>query len=258
MFSDYPDKQGERISSGLLSTVKENRKSDFRRFLKAVMNFRLLEFLSAMLNLSRTTVTQAYKRLLEEGWIFSEKGRGCFVSECAIDLDLHKSSIATLSNNIKNPNYQLKLKLQNRLYSFQYKKEVPFALIALRLTWKASRERLDNNRGKSFKKPWMHNAYAEPGGYRPFKKVIADLLRRSRGINCSGSQVIITSGVQEDLLFSFLQALFSEGAKIAVEDPGFRPHRDLVEFLGHRLFLFRQTRMVSVSISFLAIKSWML
>ena len=133
------------------------------------MNFRLLEFLSAMLNLSRTTVTQAYKRLLEEGWIFSEKGRGCFVSECAIDLDLHKSSIATLSNNIKNPNYQLKLKLQNRLYSFQYKKEVPFALIA------PDMESLPGKTGQQSweefqKSPWMHNAYAEPGGYRPFKK----------------------------------------------------------------------------------------
>ena len=119
-------------------------------FLKSGDELPSSRVLSAMLNLSRTTVTQAYKRLLEEGWIFSEKGRGCFVSECAIDLDLHKSSIATLSNNIKNPNYQLKLKLQNRLYSFQYKRK--YLLLLLRLTWKASREKTGQQSWEEFQK----------------------------------------------------------------------------------------------------------
>ena len=128
MFSDYPDKQGERISSGLLSTVKENRKSDFRRFFKSGDELPSSRVLSAMLNLSRTTVTQAYKRLLEEGWIFSEKGRGCFVSECAIDLDLHKSSIATLSNNIKKPKLPVKTEIAKQALQFPVQKEVPFAL----------------------------------------------------------------------------------------------------------------------------------
>lgn len=201
-------------------------------FLKSGDELPSSRVLSSILNLSRTTVTQAYKRLLEEGWIFSQKGRGCFVSECSIDLDLHKSSFATLSGNIKKPKLPVKAEIAKQALQFPVQKEVPFALIA---------PDMESLPGKDWttivarvsKSPWMHNAYAEPGGYRPFKKVIADLLRRSRGINCSDSQVIITSGVQEDLYLA-LQALFSEGAKIAVEDPGFRPHRDLVEFLGHR------------------------
>ena len=201
-------------------------------FLKSGDELPSSRVLSAMLNLSRTTVTQAYKRLLEEGWIFSEKGRGCFVSECAIDLDLHKSSIATLSNNIKKPKLPVKTEIAKQALQFPVQKEVPFALIAPDMESLPGKD-WTTIVGRVSKSPWMHNAYAEPGGYRPFKKVIADLLRRSRGINCSGSQVIITSGVQEDLYLA-LQALFSEGAKIAVEDPGFRPHRDLVEFLGHR------------------------
>ena len=81
------------------------------------------------------------------------------------------------------------------------------------------------------KSPWLHNGYCEPGGFMPFRKNIADYVRRTRGIVCDPEDVIVTNGIQQGLTFC-AELLFNPGDACFVEEPGFQPHRDALQFFG--------------------------
>ena len=83
------------------------------------------------------------------------------------------------------------------------------------------------------KSPWLHNGYSLPGGYPAFRKVIADYVRQTRGIACEPEEVIITTGIQQGVSLC-AEVLFNDGDRVAVEDPGFEPHRRALEFFGAR------------------------
>ncbi|HVG83932.1 MAG TPA: aminotransferase class I/II-fold pyridoxal phosphate-dependent enzyme, partial [Vicinamibacterales bacterium] len=57
-------------------------------------------------------------------------------------------------------------------------------------------------------------------GYRPLREVVADYLRRSRGVNCVTEQVVIVSGVQEALAM-VARLLVSPGERVLMEEPGY-------------------------------------
>lgn len=186
--------------------------------------------LAQHLGVSRVTINLAYKKLIDEGWIASKKGSGCFVSQTA-------STYIRCKTNSNVSSFQPIHKKLPKLAaiaesSLQYKvqEEIPFALTAPDMEslpgkeWTTIVARLS-------KSPWRHNSYSEPGGYRPFRKAIANYLRNSRGISCDSDQVIITTGIQDGLNLS-TQALFSPGETFVVEDPYFIPHKDLLEFRG--------------------------
>ena len=65
----------------------------------------------------------------------------------------------------------------------------------------------------------------------PYKKAVCDYLRQYRGLRCEPEQVITTDGTQQalDLCAS---VLFERSDKIAVEDPYFQTHINLMEFRG--------------------------
>ena len=65
----------------------------------------------------------------------------------------------------------------------------------------------------------------------PYKKAVCDYLRQYRGLRCEPEQVITTNGTQQalDLCAS---VLFEKEDKIAVEDPYFQTHINLLEFRG--------------------------
>ena len=84
---------------------------------------------------------------------------------------------------------------------------------------------------RTSKSPWLHNGYCDPGGFMPYKKAVCDYLRQYRGLRCEPEQVITTDGTQQalDLCAS---VLFERSDKIAVEDPYFQTHINLMEFRG--------------------------
>jgi len=60
--------------------------------------------------------------------------------------------------------------------------------------------------------------YGELAGYRPLRDAIARHLLESRGIRCSGQQVMIVSGSQQALDLT-CRVLLDPGDRVAVEDP---------------------------------------
>jgi GntR family transcriptional regulator/MocR family aminotransferase len=61
---------------------------------------------------------------------------------------------------------------------------------------------------------------ADPMGYGPLRRAVADYLNASRGVNCRPEQVAIVSGVQDAL--DLVSRLFlNPGDKVCMEDPGY-------------------------------------
>lgn len=182
--------------------------------------------LSNLLDVSRSTVSYVYERLTEEGLINSRKGSGTFVSETAEALtELYADSINSHSP-VRLAELPDSAKIASDARNFSVQKNLPFAVIA------PDHESLPGKNWTTIvsrisRSPWLHNGYCEPGGFMPYK----DYLRRFRGISCSANQVITTTGIQQalDLCAS---ALFKASDSVAVEDPYFQPHVNLLEFRG--------------------------
>lgn len=67
-------------------------------------------------------------------------------------------------------------------------------------------------------------------GLESLRTAIATYLQVARGINCSPSQVFITSGYRNTLAL-ISHALLQPGDRVLVEDPGYLPTRQLLEHL---------------------------
>jgi GntR family transcriptional regulator / MocR family aminotransferase len=76
--------------------------------------------------------------------------------------------------------------------------------------------------------------YAHPAGHRGLREAIARHIGIARGVAASADDVTITSGSQQ-ALDVVARVLVSPGDRVAVEDPGYPPPRQLFESLGARV-----------------------
>ncbi|MQA22196.1 MocR-like pyridoxine biosynthesis transcription factor PdxR [Rugamonas rivuli] len=77
-------------------------------------------------------------------------------------------------------------------------------------------------------------AYPPFAGQAPLRAAIATYLQLSRGIDCTPSQVFITSGYRNTLEL-VTRALLQPGDGVWVEDPGFPPTSELLKQAGMKL-----------------------
>nr|WP_314478672.1 PLP-dependent aminotransferase family protein [uncultured Pseudomonas sp.] len=63
--------------------------------------------------------------------------------------------------------------------------------------------------------------YCDPAGEPTLRELIATYLRRSRGLDCTAEQIVITHGAQ-DAISLCSQLLIRPGDTVAVENPGYR------------------------------------
>jgi GntR family transcriptional regulator/MocR family aminotransferase len=68
------------------------------------------------------------------------------------------------------------------------------------------------------------------GGLQGLRAAIAAYLHMSRGIDCSPSQVFVTSGYRHTILL-IAHSLLKAGDRVWVEDPGYPPTRELLKHL---------------------------
>ncbi len=79
-----------------------------------------------------------------------------------------------------------------------------------------------------------HMVYPPFAGHAPLRAAIATYLQLARGIDCSPSQVFITSGYRNTLEL-VARALLQPGDGVWVEDPGYTPTSDLLRQAGMTL-----------------------
>ena len=186
--------------------------------------------LAAALCVGRVTVTAAYARLQDEGFIASRAGGGSIVTAPPADEPLAAEPEAPGPAVAKRAGKRAAEAA--RVLSFRVQALRPFAVAS------PDFESLPGRKwtqivARVSKSPWLHNGYCEPGGHPPFREAIADYVRRVRGLHCEAEDVIVTSGIQQGVALC-AQVLFDAGEKVLVEDPGYQPHRSALAYFGLR------------------------
>ncbi len=76
-----------------------------------------------------------------------------------------------------------------------------------------------------------HTHYAPSGGIPEVRKVVAEHVCKSRGINVTSDNIIVMPGCKP-LIFAALISLINEGDEVIVPNPGYPTYRSVTNFLG--------------------------
>ena len=190
--------------------------------------------LASLLGISRNTVTRAFDQLYAEGYIEGRIGAGTYVAELsgATRPTPAPSAQAQLSGSTQSAALQL---LQNHHLNpplsgppRAFRVGVPaFDLFPFE-TWARLSARF-------WRKPSPARlGYGDPAGDWQLRELIAAYLRNSRGLHCDPAQIIVTNGAQQAISLC-AQLLVTPGARVAVENPGYRAAGHALAIAGAQL-----------------------
>lgn len=158
----------------------------------------------------RNTVTDAYERLIADGFATARVGAGTFVAQ----------QIPTYDAGAAPKRIAMKVPQQG--------------VLALGCTY-IDDQALRRFRGfvgrrlRSFSAEHLH--YGDPRGSRELRVAIANHLLSARGLRCDPDQIMLTSGTQHSLRIA-LSAILKIGEQIWIEDPGYPSARRSIEHYG--------------------------
>jgi GntR family transcriptional regulator / MocR family aminotransferase len=210
----------------------------YRQLRRAILDHRLrpgdslpaTRLLARTLAVARTTVTVAYDRLAGEGFVTSRVGAGTFVSE-----QITHTLGATTRNR---PDGMLRPRLVWESIAlstafanparFDFRTGLPDAALFPHRTWRRLIARSLRSADGAV------GCYQHPAGQGDLRTAIARHIGIARSVHASGDDVVITNGTQQalDLL---ARVLLAPGDRVAVEDPGYSPPRQLFKALGMRV-----------------------
>jgi len=175
------------------------------------------------LGVSRTTVNDAFERLVAEGLIESRVGAGTFVSQ-ALKAERPMPPPRAQGSPIPARKPSLAVSMTRAMGDFVERQRLPHssrafatALPALDAFPMAQWSRLVAKHWRAQRDEVM--GYGDPYGYRPLRQAIAGHLRTSRGVVCDSDQIFITGGAQE--AFNLIgSVLLNPGDKAWFENPG--------------------------------------
>lgn len=196
------------------------------------------------LEVSRTTILEAYEQLTAEGYLESRVGSGTYVAR-ELPEDLLRvrgqSHISDPSQRTANGSTEAsplsargELLTDIELSSFRAdEKSRPFrpglpALDSFPIeTW----SQITSRRWRSI--PASMLGYRQSTGFPPLRETVADYLQESRGVHCSPEQVIIVSGTQQAITLT-AHVLLDPGDRAWIEDPGYPRARSAFRWAGAR------------------------
>jgi GntR family transcriptional regulator/MocR family aminotransferase len=179
--------------------------------------------LAREVGLSRTTVIDAFDRLLAEGLIESRVGCGSFVS-AALKTERPQLPPITASRVTERGKAELSSSMRAAVERFARRQALPrspsafvTALPALDAFPMAQWARLVAKHWRGRRDEVM--GYGDAKGHPGLRRAIAAHLRASRGIACEDSQIFITNGAQH--AFHLIgTALLDPGDRVWFENPG--------------------------------------
>ncbi|PKQ40141.1 PLP-dependent aminotransferase family protein [Pseudomonas sp. YY-1] len=170
--------------------------------------------LATLLGISRNTVTRALDQLYAEGYVAGRVGDGTYVADLP-----HSQPAAAITVEADSPALQLLLRHHLATPAKGAPRAFRIGVPAFDLfpfeTWARLQARF-------WRKPSPARlGYGDPAGDLQLRELIAAYLRNSRGLTCEAQQVLITCGSQQAISLC-AQLLVQHGARVALENPGYR------------------------------------
>ncbi|MEV0996527.1 PLP-dependent aminotransferase family protein [Nonomuraea sp. NPDC050202] len=173
--------------------------------------------LAAQLGVSRTVVTEAYQQLYAEGWLDGRHGSGTFVADIKIGVETGMERAPR----------------QPAGGAYVPARQPPKDLINLTsgAPWVRDYDQA------AWKRAWRRAADLPPGdspdmyGLPRLRELLADHLRRARGMAVGPENILVTRGTGNGLDLCAM-ALLGPGARAGVEDPGYRVARTVFAARG--------------------------
>lgn len=191
--------------------------------------------LADQLGVSRNVVLFAYDQLLAEGFAIGREGSGTYVAEGIREIrpaQSHKevrlrisrfgSVAAAAWTRMNVPERGSRRLPYDFAYGLSDLETFPFEMwrrILLRCARTAPVRELD---------------YGPAAGNVALREAISAHVRRSRGVTCDASQVIIVNGSQQALDL-IARVLIAKGDAVAIEDPGYQGTREILRAAGGHL-----------------------
>jgi len=193
--------------------------------------------LAKLIGVARNTVATAFDQLVAEGYLVAEVGSGTRVSR-----DLPESFPQPDREAAKN---QCPDGAPLSKRGQQYAKPLSFLPIATakprpfrphtpaidQFPWDRWRKLADRGMRRM---PRSLLGGINALGYEPLRKAIASYVGVSRGVRCDPEQVVITSGAQQGIEL-IAKLLLDPNDRVAIEEPGYSPARQVFEFAGARI-----------------------
>lgn len=194
--------------------------------------------LSAALEISRSTVTQAYDQLIAEGYLESARGSGTFVCRKLPDEVLHARREQAPRPRTMPP-IRLSRYGSGLNHDFAYPIAPPgfigfaqwrpdLTLFPLSIWRKLMTRRLRSGAMDLF------DYSDQSGGYEPLRREIAAYVARSRAVRCTPEQVIIVNGSAQGIDLC-VRLLLDPGDEVAIENPGYHGAHRILAGYGARL-----------------------
>jgi GntR family transcriptional regulator/MocR family aminotransferase len=191
--------------------------------------------LSRELSISRNTVLTAFEMLLHEGYTESGVGSGTRVSAVLPEALLSAREPGSKPAPTKAAAGALRVsRLAASLDAMRQRSRTDQR--AFRPGLPEMREFPWNQWGRLAGRLWRHPPPDLVGGgalagYAPLRDAIAHYVAAVRGVQCSGAQVMITSGAQQGLDL-VARLLLDPGDKVWMEDPGYAGLRGAITAAG--------------------------
>jgi GntR family transcriptional regulator/MocR family aminotransferase len=185
--------------------------------------------LAGRLQVSRSTVSTAYERLIAEGYLEARVGAGTFVA--LVPVARREPRERPAGSARPTPTWQRMddpLWTEPRAIAYDFSIGSPDPRLFPLETWR--RFVTAELRGGLLRSA----SYGDPAGVERLREGIARHLGLARSVIADAGDVVVTSGAQQafDLI---ARVILQPGDTVAVEDPGYPPVRQLFETTGARV-----------------------
>ena len=199
--------------------------------------------IASSLNVSRNTALLAYEQLIAEGYCSGSIGSGTYVNSSmeksiliggtpnaqrstansatpALSSYAKRVGVShpfTASGSVRRPHFR---------YDFQY--GLPGVGEFPHEVW----QKLVSRRARASSMQSLR--YGPAAGYLPLRQVIADYLRRARGVSCGPDEIVIVNGSQQALDLA-ARLLLDPNDDVIIEDPHYQGARQVFQAAGAKL-----------------------
>lgn len=209
---DFSKRKNESLSHYLYLQIKKQITDGT---LKANTKLPSKRSLAVHLGISVITVQNTYQNLIDEGYIYSIEKTGFFVEQ----LDLSNLPV----NNTVRPEEKKLTKPQNTFTADFTQNAIGYEKFPIKIWTKISKDVLKYSSEELLK--------TQPAfGNEKLRESIANHLKKFRNMNVSPDQIVIGAGTE--LLYNFIVLLLGQDKIYAVENPGYKKTKSVIELLG--------------------------